>query len=116
MYAYSFALHIHMKRFRNRCTVQRQCAQSLNLVDSGCREDCDRRSDEIQRKDPETKPIYHHRRKLPVIRLLLAVQIILDLLGDVAQLAQDRQQLISHARHRQRRRRRRRVISISGSG
>ena len=84
------------------------CRRSLQLVETGRGEDGDGGSDEIQREDPEAQTIDDHRRELPVVRLLLALQVVLDLLRDVAQLAQYRQQLTAHARHRH-------GISVSGA-
>ena len=80
---------------------------SLCLVQTGRSEDGDGGADKIQREDPEAQTIDDHRRELPVVGFLFTFHVVLDLLGDVAQLAQYRQQFTAHARHRHR-------ISVSG--
>ena len=70
------------------------------LVKARRGEDGDGGADEVEREDPEAQTVDDHRRELPVVGLLLAVEIVLDLLGDVAQFAQYRQQLAAHAPHR----------------
>ena len=92
----------------NRYAIVSKRSVSLDLVEARSRKDGDGGSHEIQRKDPEAEAIDHHRRKLPVVRFLLVLQVVLHLLGNVSQLVQYRQQLTAHAR------RRHRVISVSG--
>lgn len=81
---------------------------SLHFVKTGSGEDGDGCADEVEREDPEAQSIDDHRRELPIVCLLFAFQIVFDLLRDVAQLVEYRQQLTAHAR------RRHRAISISG--
>ena len=41
-------------------------------------------ADQVETEDPEAQTIDNHRRELPVVRLLLALQVVLDLPSDVA--------------------------------